>query len=300
MQAMLLAAGLGTRVQPYSKLLPKPLFPIIDKPLLRILIEMLKLARFTKIVVNVYHLGEQIEEELAGVEGVIVVREDKVLGTGGGLRNALPYFDDEPILVMNGDILHTMNPAEIYIHHVNAKHQVTLVLHDYPRFNKVTVRQDRILSFREKVHLAGTRSLAFTGIHVIEPAVLEKIPTNTFHNIIDLYEDMTVYGALGAMVMKNRYWRDIGTPEDYLQVHRELLTGKIIGNRWGLEHGPLYVSRWARMEPGVSLHDWCSVGDGAVIGNGAVLKRCVVWPNTEVPKRLDAENEIIVPNVNSN
>ena len=296
MQAMLLAAGLGTRVQPYSLLRPKPLFPIVNKPLLRILVEMLKLARFSKIVINAYHLGEQIEREFEGEEGVTVVREEKVLGTGGGLRNALPFFDNEPILVMNGDILHTMNPADIYAHHLKSKHKVTLALHDYPRYNKVSVRQDRVLSFREEVRLATTSCLAFTGIHVIDPQVIEKIPPNTFHHIIDLYEDMTVYGAIGAMIMENRYWRDIGTPEDYLQVHKEVLTGKIIGNRWGLEHGPLHVSNWARIEPAVALHDWCSVGDGAVIGQGAVLKRCVVWPDTNVAKRLCAEIQIITAN----
>jgi len=299
MQAMLLAAGLGTRLQPYSLLRPKPLFPIVDKPLLRILIEMLQQARFTKIVVNAHHLAEQIEQELSGLEGVIVVREDELLGTGGGLRNALPHFDDEPILVMNGDILHTMDPAEIYAHHLKSPHKVTLALHDFPRFNKVSIREDRVLAFREGVRLANTRTLAFTGIHVIDPSVIEKIPVDTFHHIIDLYEDMTVFKGVGALITENRYWRDIGTPEDYLRVHKELLTAKIIRNRWGLEKGPFYMSRWARMEPAVALHDWCSVGDGAVLGKGSVLKRCVVWPNTEIPKRFQGENQIITPEINS-
>ena len=109
MQAMILAAGFGTRLLPYTELRPKPLFPLLNKPLLLLTIERLQRAGFDHIVVNCHHLRDQIVDLLQDLRGVVVQQEDIILGTGGGLRLALNVFRNEPVLVTNGDIYHSVD-----------------------------------------------------------------------------------------------------------------------------------------------------------------------------------------------
>ncbi len=109
MQAMILAAGFGTRLQPYSNLRPKPLFPLLNTPLLLLTIQRLQDAGFDHIVVNCHHLKDQIRSLLAGIPGVFLQEETMIMGTGGGLRLAIDLLKDEPLLVSNGDIYHTVD-----------------------------------------------------------------------------------------------------------------------------------------------------------------------------------------------
>lgn len=117
MQAMILAAGFGTRLLPYTLSRPKPLFPILNQPLLLLTIRRLQQAGCDHIVVNCHHLREQIVAALHGIPGVVVQEEVVILGTGGGLRKARALFRDEPVLVTNGDIYHTVDYRRLYRHH---------------------------------------------------------------------------------------------------------------------------------------------------------------------------------------
>ena len=143
MQAMILAAGFGTRLLPHTLIRPKPLFPILNQPLLLLTVKRLQNLGFDNIVVNCHHLREQVVSVLNGIPGVIVQEEEVILGTGGGLRTALSHFRDEPLLVTNGDIYHTVNMLGLYNHHVTRRNAVTLAMHNYPRFNNVMIKDGR-------------------------------------------------------------------------------------------------------------------------------------------------------------
>ena len=114
MQAMILAAGFGTRLLPYTKKRPKPLFPLLNEPLLLLTIKRLQNAGFDHIIVNCHYLKEQIVEALDGMRGVVIQEEDIVLGTGGGLRMALRLMRDEPLLITNGDIYHSIDNSNVF------------------------------------------------------------------------------------------------------------------------------------------------------------------------------------------
>ena len=117
MQAMILAAGFGTRLRPYSTFRPKPLFPLLNVSLLRLVIEQLQAIGCRRILVNGHYLSKQIANEVGGLKGVSLQMEDEILGTGGGLREALSWIEDEPLLVVNGDIYHTVDLHELYRMH---------------------------------------------------------------------------------------------------------------------------------------------------------------------------------------
>jgi len=271
MQAILLAAGYGTRLRPYTNIRPKPLFPVINRPLLHRLLAQLRACDCSPILVNCHHLAAQLQAALAGWPEVLVQVEPELLGTGGSLRKALDRLDNDPVLVINGDLYHQIDLEQVYHRHLLSRNDVTLTLHDYPRFNNVGVAGDRVRSFGVE---AGER-LAFTGIHVVDPEVLEMIPANGFHHIIDLYQDLAVQGRVGYCRIDGALWRDIGTPADYLQLHAELLAQ-------GQEPSGWVIDPAARIGADVVLEGWGCIGPGAEIGDRAHLCRTVVWDGAQV------------------
>jgi mannose-1-phosphate guanylyltransferase len=294
MQAMILAAGLGTRLRPYSLIRPKPLFPVLNRPLLNILIDMLRAAGCERIVVNGHHLGAQIRQAVLGLPGVSFQNEPEILGTGGALRLALDRFDEIPVLVMNGDIYHTIDPAGLYRQHVNSGNSVTMALHDFPRFRSVSVADERIVSFQPPADRLGKDLLAFTGIHVVEPEVIGRIPEGRNYHIIDLYERLAgMKNGIGYVRVDGCFWRDIGTPADYLRLHGELLGGPAEKKPVDAASGRWLIHAGAWIADDAVLTGWGCIGSGASVGSGAHLQNCVVWDNAAVAAGTRWKDSII-------
>lgn len=284
MKAMVLAAGFGTRLRPYSLKRPKPLFPVLDTPLLTHTLAQLRRSGAEGIVVNAHHLRAQIKAMLQGQRDVFVQMEDLELGTGGGLRLAQSHFGDTPFLAVNGDIVHDLDLAAAYASHCASDADVTMVLHDCPRFNNVRVDgEGRIAGFAGAAG-EGERLLAFTGVQVVSPAVLSLMPEGVFYNIIDCYTDLLKQGGIiRALVVSGHFWTDMGTPADYLKLHEDiLLKGRMPG--FFPSHGdkPFCLAKDAAIGAGVSFQDWVSVGHGASVGQGANLTRVVVWDGARI------------------
>ncbi len=294
MQAMLLAAGFGTRLRPHTLLRPKPLFPVLNRPLLHILLDMLEAAGCRRIVVNCHHLADQVMASVAGRSRVTVQHEAEILGTGGSLRRALPSFAEEPVLVMNGDIVHDIDLRAVCEFHRSAGNPVTMVLHDCPRFNSVVVREHRVIGFGAQAEDACL--LAFTGIHVIEPSVIRMIPGQGFHHIIDLYRQLTRDGiTIGVFRADSGYWRDMGTPSDYLQLHRDLLTGAHSLAGAGPVQTPWLHDEDVVLGRDVVLGDWGCLGQGVRLEDDVRLRRCVVWDHTRIPAGSRFADMILAP-----
>ncbi|HIJ90535.1 MAG: sugar phosphate nucleotidyltransferase [Desulfobulbaceae bacterium] len=284
MKAMVLAAGLGTRLHPYSLKRPKPLFPVLDTPLLTHTISQLRQSGVEGIVVNAHHLREQIGGMLQGQGDVYVQMEDIELGTGGGLRLAQNHFAEAPFLAVNGDIVHDLDLVAAYSAHCVTAADVTMVLHDCPRFNNVRVNNEgRIMGFSGAAG-AGERLLAFTGVQVINPTVLSLIPEGVFYNIIDCYVSLLKSGGnIQSLVVSDHFWTDMGTPADYLRLHEDLLLKGRLPGFFAEDGGnPFYLAKDAVLGGGVSLQDWVAIGHGATIGEGASLSRVVVWDGARV------------------
>jgi mannose-1-phosphate guanylyltransferase len=302
MKAMILAAGFGTRLLPFTLKRPKPLFPILNKPLLHLTISRIKQAGATEIVVNAHHLRQQIKKTLQGEENIILQEEEKILGTGGGLRLTLPHFGHEPVLVVNGDIYHSIDYREIYCSHCESKADVTLVLHDYPRFNDVAIDETlRVKGFYSSGDSSEKqeRVLAFTGIHVINPEVLQAIPQDTTYCILDCYRNLLQQGgSIRAHLATDHFWTDMGTPADYLKLHADLLEHKVPLYEELVEsasEAPFVGVQNASIGKDVKLLDWVCIGQGAIIEAGAALQRTVVWDGAIVPAGSIIKDAIVTP-----
>lgn len=278
MQAILLAAGFGTRLRPYTTLRPKPLFPVLNRPLLLRSLDQLQACGCRRVVVNAHHLADRIAAALAPYPEVEIQIEPEILGTGGSLRLAMEGLADEPLLVVNGDLCHAIDLARVYRRHLRDGNEVTLALHDFPRFNQVEVAGGRVRGFK------GRGTLAFTGIHVVNPEVIGLIPASGFFHIIDLYRQLAEQGRVGFCRVDGSLWRDIGTPGDYLQLHGELLAGQ--GGDWLIDPA-------ARLGEDVELSGWGCIGAGAIIGAGARLCRAVIWDGAVVPPGIQWRDAIV-------
>lgn len=294
MQAMILAAGFGTRLLPYTKICPKPLFPLLNEPLLLLTVRRLQAAGFDHIIVNCHYLREQIVSALVDIEGIVIQEEEIVLGTGGGLRMALANMRDQPLLVTNGDIYHTVDYQELYRAHDSERAAVTMAMHDHPRFNNVTVRRDQVIGFdgREPTDL-----LAFTGLHVLEPDILERIPLNVEYSIIDCYRGLLEDGEnIQSLRVDGSSWTDMGTVEDYLSLHGRLLQKEIpLWDEFAmLPVPPFLIHEAASKGEKLELLDWACVGR-AQLEKDVTLRRCVVWDGVRVPEGMKCSDRLLVP-----
>ena len=220
MKALVLAAGFGKRLAPYTRHTPKPLFTLGGRTLLDIVIHRLQAAGCTAVLVNTHHLHEKIESFLKRRQYSIQVftrYEPEILGTGGAVRNAADFWDHRPFLVVNSDILFDIDLAEVYRFHLTHAHPVTLVLCDDPQFNTVSVDDHgRVMGFARKGGYTGSRRLTFTGIQVVDPAILARIPAEGYVDSIDVYTAMLRAGeTIAAFIPPRPGWRDLGTLERY-------------------------------------------------------------------------------------
>lgn len=291
MQAMILAAGLGTRLLPHTMARPKPLFPLLNQPLVLLTVKRLQRLGFDHIIINCHHLREQIVTALDGCKGVVLQEEEQILGTGGGLRKALDQLRDEPLFVTNGDIYHTVDIIRFHDHHLKGGNQVTMAMHDFPRFNSVAVDGDKIHEFRSNEKLD---SLAFTGLHFIEPSVLEDIEADSFSCIIDHYKNILSAGRpIGIYRVDDCFWTDMGTEKDYLALHKGLLTGTIpCWQEASPVCKPFCIDTRTKVPEDLQLKDWACIGN-VQICKEINIERAVVWDDILLPPGTVLKDTIV-------
>lgn len=237
MKAMILAAGLGTRLRPLTNSIPKPLLPIAGTPLIVWNLLLLKRYGFHDVVINLHHLGPMIEQALGtgsryGLR-IIYSREPVILGTGGGLKQAEPNFSGKPVLVLNGDTLVDLDLDALCAFHRQRDAVATLVLRKDPeaaRWGLVETDSDnRIVRItgRGKPESGPTQPRMFAGIHILHPRLLRDVPKGQESSIIDAYVAAIQRDEVVVGYDHQSYWSDIGTPERYAQAEQDASAGLI-------------------------------------------------------------------------
>ncbi len=227
MKAMVLAAGVGSRLRPLTDQIPKALIDVGGAPMIERVIERLKSAGVTELVVNLFHLGDCIVEFL-GSKGhfglrIEFTRETELLDTGGGLKNAAWFFDDgRPFFLHNVDVLSHIDLEGLLRFHHEVGALATLAVQRRPGARQLVFGPDGRLCGREspagvewaKQPVSGVDRLAFTGIHVIDPAIFPRMTetgafpiTRTYLRLAGEGERIIAYRSDGT------YWQDIGSPE---------------------------------------------------------------------------------------
>jgi mannose-1-phosphate guanylyltransferase/phosphomannomutase len=311
MKAMILAAGVGSRLHPLTRTLPKPLVPIVNRPVMEHIIALLRRHGFTDIIVNVYHLADQITDYFGdgsrfGVK-ITYSPEDRLWGDAGSVKRCEDFFGHETFLVVGGDDLADIDLTRFLEHHKRKKALASIALSlvdDPAEYGIVLVNEEgRITRFMEKprgeVIFSNT---ANTGIYLFEPEALELIPRGAFYLFgktffpLMLEQKRPIYGYLTA-----GYWMDVGNLSMYLQAHIDAMSGRVrldfpvperrkyqwiaetavIDPSATLEY-PIVIGEGCRIEAGAKVREYTVLGQGCVVSSGAVVRESILWENAQV------------------
>ncbi len=248
MKAMILAAGLGTRLRPLTNDRPKALVEIAGRTLLELTLERLRTFGIHEVIINVHHFADKVVDYLRAHRDfgmrIVISREDVLLDTGGGLKKAAWFFlenpetSDEPFLLHNVDVLSTIDLRRMAEVHAQENAISTLAVQNR--------RTSRYLLFDSSMTLCGRRSgedgklelvrtasdvtaRAFAGIHVISPKLLPMLSEEGAFSIITSYLRLAAQGeSIHAFSADDYYWRDMGKPENIAQAEKDIESG-IVG-----------------------------------------------------------------------
>ncbi len=235
MKAMILAAGLGTRLRPLTHTIPKPMVPVAGRPMIEYPLSLLKRHGIREVIINTHHLAGQIQDGLGdGSElglSISYSHEPEILGTGGGIRNAMHLFGQGPILVINGDTLIDVDLTALINRHRQTRAAATMVLielkgkHDFgPVEVDQNLRVRRIIGKPEQVAGAELRVMTFTGVHIIGPEILAELPEQGFSSIItEGYHKVLEQGQTVMGYRTRGYWKSLDTAQRVAEAESDIL-----------------------------------------------------------------------------
>jgi len=236
MKAMILAAGLGTRLRPLTEETPKALLPVAGRPLIHYPLLLLKRYGITEIVINLHHHGHKIADALGDGRDIGLRLqyswEPTILGTGGGIKAARRLLGESTFLVMNSDILVDLNLDKVVEFHHRRKSAVSMVVRPDPQaaqYGAIELdQQDRVRKIIGRGEGVGAlRQFMFTGVHILEPFVFDLIPGHGFSSITDVYIAMLQRNDKLFGYVTKAAWMDLGTPERYQEANRLLGAGEL-------------------------------------------------------------------------
>ncbi len=324
MKAILLAGGKGTRLRPLTIHTPKPIVPIFDRPFLHYQLDLLKsVPEIDEVVLSLNYQPRRIEEIFGdGTDIGLSIRyvvEPAPLGTAGAVRYAGESLH-ESVVVFNGDVLTEVDLAAVIALHRERKAKATIVLtpvENPTAYGLVeTDARGNIQRFLEKPNPDEiTCDTINAGIYVLEPDTFDRIPKDTpwsiersfFPSLIERGETFVAYVYRG-------YWIDIGTPEKYMQVHRDIMDARFTSYKaapFRSAPNSIWQSPQARVEHGAVVEGPCFIDEGAVVKAGArvgpysvvgrqchleehaVLDRAIVWANTRISQEAAVRGSIL-------
>lgn len=251
MSAMLMAAGLGTRLRPFSEITPKPLLPVMGIPTAQFAVDQLVYSGVSRIVANVHHRSLAATQGLTGLdlgrpgecEMLISDESDRLLGSAGGLRKALPLLGNKPFFLLNGDMLCELDLARLWTHHhaLRSRWGVSLTLAVFragpPGGKYSEIQFDPESELITGIGPASEEKPFFVGAAVIEPEALERVPDGEPAEFVPLVLRPAIEQRKAGLFLDEGYWFDIGSPELWLNTHLSLMRR--------LEHGRL-PALWRR------------------------------------------------------
>lgn len=308
MKAVVMAGGEGSRLRPLTLVRPKPMLPVVNRPVLSHILELLKKHGFTDVVMTLQYLAGQIQDYYGDGKSlgmnIEYVIEESPLGTAGSVKNAEPLLDDAPVLVISGDALTDLDLTAMVDFHSERGSEFTMALTHVPdplEYGVINVGPDgRVAQFAEKPSWGGvTSDTVNTGIYIVDRQLLARMARNVRLDWSqDIFPTMLAksqpfYGWVG-----DGYWCDIGTLREYHRANSDLLTGQLyagdLGQRIGPDvwcggsvdiapdaqlYGPIYLGQEVKIKRGVVIQGPTVIRDYTIIDNGARVQHSIIWRN---------------------
>jgi mannose-1-phosphate guanylyltransferase len=294
--AFLLAAGLGTRLRPLTASRPKALLPVCGVPMLDYALALARRHGHREIIVNAHHHWQQIAAWASQRDVEIQVELPDVLGTGGGLRAALPRLADV-VTIVNADILSSHDLSALA--EVVPPGGAAMILREAPDAASIgPVERDahgNVVRITSVVASAqGIPGTHFTGIHAMHRDAISRIPEGFGGVIESAYKELVPIGKVRALLEPGATWFDVGTPAAYLAANLAVLRGEIALplDPWarGTRSHASWIGEGATIRGGIES---CVVGPGVTVPEAATLRRCVVWEGATVAPGAAYEDSIL-------
>lgn len=312
MKAMVMAAGLGTRLRPLTDFLPKPMMPVANRPVLHHLLNLLRRHEIREVGVNLHAAPDMIQRYFGDGSSLGLdiswSHEPDLLGTAGGTKKLEDLWAGETILITSGDGLHDIDVTALLGHHRRTRALATLAVKPVadPSLYGVVIldRDTRVRGFQEKPTRDEARSdLANCGVYVIEPELLDRIPANTFMDFgQDLWPMLVQAGERIYAYTTMAYWNDVGD----LDALRNGILDAVIGNVrveipgeeispgiWAEDgtrisagaqvDGPVVLGRNVVIEDGAQIRGPAVIGADCHVGREAAIRRAALLPGSIVP-----------------
>lgn len=311
-KAMIMAAGVGSRLEPLSSIVPKPLVPVANIPVMDILVKHLASNGVKDIIANTHHKAEYIQNHFKENNfniNIQFIKEEKLSGTAGGVRKCRFFFDEgQDFIVMSGDGLSDINIKEAYNSHKKSGSPVTIVakeiehkeVHKYGII--VADKNGFVTSFQEKPSLKEAKSnLANTGIYIFNYKIFDFIPENTFYDFAkNVFPSILNSEIKINTYIHKGYWSDIGSIEQYKQSNIDVINKKIgsVNVNAILSGSSKYVCKDILLMGNNCILEGNNVfGRNCRIGNNSRIINSVIWDNVDIEDNVTVENSIILPNI---
>jgi mannose-1-phosphate guanylyltransferase/mannose-1-phosphate guanylyltransferase/phosphomannomutase len=305
MKAMVLAAGLGTRLQPLTFEIPKPMVPVLDRPVMAHILDLLEGQGFDRVIANLHWFPDTIRGYFG--DRVEYRHEKELLGTAGGVRNVRDFFGDDLVVVVSGDALTDLDLRVLVERHRSAGGIATLTVKKVPDTREYGVvihdEDGRIQGFQEKPDPAEALSdLGNCGIYCFSPEIFDYFPKEPFADWAqDVFPELLSHDVPFFVHEIEDYWNDVGSLDELRTGTFDALEGRLRLEVSGEEvadgvragegtslasceqvEGPVWVGAECELGPGTRLVGPLVIGDRVRVGEGAALRESIVLPGTRV------------------
>jgi len=306
MKAVVMAGGFGTRIQPLTSSMPKPMIPVMNKPMMEYIIDSLKDAGIVEIVILLYFKPEVIKGYFGdgSSKGIKIhyVLPDDDYGTAGAVKKAQQYLD-EKFIIVSGDLISDFSIQEIIGFHDVKEAKATITLTSVPdplQFGVViTDKESKIVRFLEKPGWGEVFSDTInTGIYVFEPEILDYIPEDSnFDFSKDLFPKLMASGIDLFGYNAKGYWRDVGNPDSYraalLDILNEEVVLPLLGEEVKTKDATIFQGKNVKVDPSAKIEGLVVLGDDCVIEKEAVIKNSVLAKGCKIGEKSTLENSIL-------
>lgn len=308
LKAMIMAAGMGSRLEPMTLMFPKPLIPVMNIPLMDIILSQLSSIGIKDVISNTYYLSHQIidryKENDLGIN-FNYIKESELSGTAGGMKKCQFFFDKgEDFIVMSGDVLTNVDIQRGIELHKKSGAIATIGIKEieYDKVSHfgvvVTDNSGYITEFQEKPSVDEAKSnFINTGIYIFNYKIFDYIPENTFYDFAkDVFPKLLLENQINTFVV-NEYWNDIGTIEQYKKSIQDVFNGvcKIRHSKIQDTNLGSYVSGKTKIPNTVRFVGNNVVGNNCKLGEYIMLDNCVVFDNAEIKAGTELSNCIVLP-----
>ncbi|MBS4025288.1 MAG: NDP-sugar synthase [Clostridia bacterium] len=302
MKAMIMAAGVGSRLMPLTATMPKPMVPILGKPVMEHGVNLLKQHGVTQIISNLHYLPDVIRSYFANGQAFGVEMdysyEETLMGTAGGVKNNQYFLETDTFVILSGDALTDINLSAMYEYHKSRGALATIALKSVEDVSKFGVviqdSEGRITAFQEKPKPEiALSNLANTGIYIFEPHIFELIPANTFYDFGKQLFPLLVEQNLPFFGWETKgYWSDIGSFETYKEAQFDMINGKVKLNTCKM-NSPFYIGRGSVIASSSDIEGNVVIGENTAVGERCTIYNSVILDNVTIGNDITIINSVI-------